>query len=330
MMLINDEVVLKDVLGGIQKKTTWATWKPFVRSAELDHIIPAIGQALYDDLTDKMSRSALNAVEKQLLERLQITLGQFVEMESELAVMLQKGDTGIAVASPTGMQAPGKWAIVARIREARDKADRNLERLLLFLETQVDQFPVWQNSSAFTQTHALFLSSATEYTQYFGAMQESRRLYVILRPYVQRSETAVLEPLLGRPFLTYLRAKLLGRPASFTDSEETVLRHVRTIIAADAFGRALPYINLNTELRIVSETDGIQNEEGLSGERRSEMKAAVDSDVAREVGLLKRYLNENASATVFTPYFQSDSYTPRQKKQIILPANDDPQKPFVL
>ena len=330
-MLINDVKTLKDVLGGIQKVTSWDTWKPFIRQAELDHIIPAIGEGFYDDLTDKLSQpNSLSSYEKKFVERIQITLGHYVEMESELAIMLQKGDGGIAVASPPNMQAPGKWAIVARIKEARDKADRNLERCLQYLEDHAEEFPTWKDSPAYTRDRELFLSSATEYTAYFGAIQNSRRLYVLLRPFIAKSELDLIDPLIGMAFATFLKSKLLVRPLEFTDEEKQVLRHIRQAVASNAFSRALPYLNLNGDLRVVSETDGIQNEDVLSEGRRNEMKVACDDEVRSETAKLKRYLDETASSQVLTPYFISDLYQPRQRKQIKLPDNSDLQKPFVL
>ncbi|OIN61169.1 DUF6712 family protein [Arsenicibacter rosenii] len=333
-MLINTLPVLKSLLGGIQKKTTWDTWAPFVRQAELDHIVPAIGEELYDHLLTKINAATdvvtATPLEETLIERIRIALCHFVEMDSELAIMLQKGDLGVAVASPPNMQAPGKWAIVARIKEARDKADRSLERVLQYLEKHVGSFPVWVNSNAYTVSHSLFLATATEYTEYFGAVQNSRRLYVALRPYIIKAENDLIRPLIGESFYTYLKGKLPDRTYSWTAQESEALKMIRSAVANDAFSRAVTFININADLRYLSETDGIVNEDVLPENRRAEIKAECNREARNETMKLKKYLDHKASPTVFPAYYQSDAYTVSEKKPYRLPANNDPQQPFVL
>lgn len=332
-LLINSTETLKTLLGGIQKKSAWPTWMPFVRQATYDHILPAIGEELLDFLCNQLGPDDTlqgSAKEKRLLEFVRIALGHYVEMDSELSILLQKGDGGISVASPPNQQAPGKWAIVARIKEARDKADRSIERVLQYLETNASDFPTWKQSTAYTVDHSLFLASATEYTASFGAVQRSRRLYVALRPYVVQAEKKAVLPVVGKAFFLHLKAKLLDSQADYSEEELEVLAMIRLIVANDAFARSLPYVNINVDGRLVSETDGINNEDTLPKDRRSEMRTDCEATADNEAVKLKKYLDANASPTVLTVYYTSPAYVVSDRKPYRLPQNDDKQKPFVL
>lgn len=335
-MLINQKDTLKKYLGGIQKMTHWETWEPFVRNAEQEHIIPAIGQEFYDFLNQVVQpNDSLTAVSPPigelptLVEKLRVALVQYVSMDSELSIMLQKGDGGTTVASPPNMQAPGKWAIVGRIKEARDKADKAIERALQYLESKADVFDVWKESPAYTRDHGLFLSGATEYTEYLSMVQGSRRLYVLLRPHVVKSERDLIRPLVGKPFFLHLKEKLKTGATDWSAEEAEAAEMIRQAVANDAFSRALPFLNINGDGRLVSETDGINNEDILPDSRRVELRTVCDSEAQRETAKLKRYLDTTASATVLPTYFQSSSYS-SQKQGFTLPDNSDPAKPFIL
>lgn len=333
-MLINKNETLKSLLGGIQSQMNWGTWGPFVQDAENDHLIRAIGQELYDDLVGKIDPATDQvtgtAQEKALIGKLRSTLGHYTEMESSLSMLVQKGDGGMAVASPPNMQAPGKWMIVGKIAESRDKADRHMEAALQYLEVNKGSFPVWTSSSAYTVSHSLFLSSATEYAEYFPAIRESRRLYVALRGFVKKSEKDFILPLLGEPLFTAWKSKLLYNPISWTAQELEALSLLRTALANDAFKRGMPYLNLNSEFRLVSETDGIKNEDVLPESKVNAIRSDTEKESAEYANKLKRMLDSKASATVFPEYYNSDMYRPAERKTYQPPRNCDPALPFEL
>jgi hypothetical protein len=332
-MLINKNETLKSLLGGIQTEMHWKTWGPFVTDAENDHIIRAIGQELYDYLNTKvdpaMDTLSGSAQENTLIKKLRTTLGHYTEMESALSILVQKGDGGMSVASPPNMQAPGKWMIVGKISESRDKADRHMEAALQYLENNKGSFPVWTASSAYTISHSLFLSSATEYSEYFPAVRESRRLYVALRGFVKKSEKDFISPLVGEAQFSAWKAKLLTNDA-WTAPEMEALTLLRTALANDAFKRGMPYLNLNSEFRLVSETDGIKNEDILSDSKINAIRSDTEKESAEYASKLKRILDNKASATVFPEYFASEHYKPTKRKSYQPPTNCDPAIPFEL
>lgn len=331
-MLINKIETLKSLLGGIQSQMNQATWGPFVRDAEDDHLIRAIGQELYDYLIGKIDPVtdivSGTTQDKKLIGKLRTALGHYTEMESSLSMLVQKGDGGMAIATPPNMQAPGKWMITGKIAESRDKADRHMEAALQYLENNKGSFPVWTVSSAYTVSHSLFLSSATEYAEYFPAIRESRRLYVALRGFVKKSEKDFILPLVGEAQFNSWKMKLLYNPVIWTVQELEALTLLRTALANDAFKRGIPYLNLNSEFRLVSETDGIKNEDVLPESKLNAIRSDTEKEAAEYANKLKRMLDSKASATVFPEYFTSDLFRPTERKTYQPPRNCDPALPF--
>ncbi|MDR6195176.1 DUF6712 family protein [Siphonobacter sp. SORGH_AS_0500] len=321
-MLINDREILKKQLGGIQKVGDFATWEPFVRSAEQTYIIPAIGWELYNELK---SLQAPNTIQETLLDQLRMAIAWFAYLEAFPHLTISIGDAGISVQTPANSQAMGKWQFVAITKEAAAKADRYLEASLSYLEKFESSFPAWKNSSAYTLSRGCLISSATEATRYFPAMQRSRRLFLNLRDYYQLAEDEFVRPILG-PLYGELLAKIkAGNP--ILDQEAEVLQMARKAVVQYGFSQAVPYLNMNVDFRLVSETDGILNEDALSVSRLNAISQKALAEATEKAAELRNYLNANASSTVLSAYYHSGLYVEPVGAYIKRPRNN-PKNPY--
>lgn len=326
-MLINDIAFVKKHLGGVQKTMKWETWEPFVAGAEHSYIIPAIGWELYDQLT---TLTAPSPKQKQLIEMLQRALAFFAYVDGFAQLVLSVGDIGISVATPANTQAMGKWMYVAATKDAAAKADRYLEGALQYLEKFESEFPTWQISEAYTQNRGRMIASATEATVYFPALQGSRRLYLNIRGYYHQAEEEFIQPVVGEALYEALMGKLKTPGSSLTTEERKVLSLCRKMVVQFGFAQAVPYLNLNVDFRLVSETDGILNEDALGTTRLNAIMVQsmnVANDKAAE---LKRYMNEVASATILPEYFSSGLYTDPNERKNRRPKNDPRNPHFAL
>ena len=305
-MLFNSIEELKAVLGGIQKTMFWATWEPFVRQAELKFIIPAIGQPLYDELT---SAGQLTADQKALLQRLRPAVAYFAYLEGLPFLATATGDAGLLLNQPANTAGLTKWMYVTLLKDLQGKSDFWLEESLQWLETHAVAFPKWVDSDAYTIDRGRFIHSATMLTSVFPAAKSSRRLYTEVRGYLLKAEDFI-RPVLTDDFHDALLAKLTDSAATFTPKEAMVLKLVREAVASHAFEEAIPYMNMNADFRIVSETDGVVNEDELEESRLNIVLAKCRDTAAGAVAVLTKYLNANASSLVFPEYFRSANYRP--------------------
>ena len=304
-MLINDIAALKAQIGGVQKTMAWPTWEPAVRQSEQKYIIPAIGPELYAEL---IGLTVPTSAQLLLLDRLKAATAFFAYLENLPFLLTAVGDAGLVVNTPGNTAVLTKWMYVAVLKDVTAKADSSLEAALQWLETHAATYPTWTASSAYTVNHGRLISSATEWTKAFPAAKNSRRLYLSVRQYLFNSEDSVLQTILGDAFYTALTNRLKLANNTFTAKEVKVLTLCRSVVANRGFVDAIPFLNLNADFRIVSETDGIINEDELDINRlNAVLKTCQDAatSAARE---LTDYLNANASSIVFPEYFASDRY----------------------
>jgi hypothetical protein len=195
-------------------------------------------------------------------------------------------------------------------KEVVGHSDFWLEDSLQYLEQNAVLFPTWTASKAYTVNFGHFIGSASQLTKAFPSAKYSRRLFLEVRDYIFTAEAKLLPTILGEDYFDALMVRLKDPANTFTTKEAKVLELCREALANHAFEKALPYINLNADFRIVSETDGIVNEDELPGERLNMMLNSVRDEKASAISQLTTYLDANASPTVFPEYFTSDRYQP--------------------
>jgi hypothetical protein len=353
MTLIKDVVTLKKVIGGVQKTISWQTFEAFINQAELEHIVPAIGERFYIEL-DKYTGDEQPL--KLLIERLQIASGYYALALATPQLILSVGDAGANVNVPGNTQAMAKWMYVELRDSAISKADRAMEDALQYLEKNeysrgeefsdefsneftsevgpnevpvYDLFKTWRESPEFTISRKLFISSATALTFFFPAVKNSRRTYLEMREYLIKNENYFIKPLIGEEFFNYLKSILVDVNHVRTPEEKQVLELLRFALANKAFSDSLPYMNMNKEFRLVTETDGVRNEDPASQGRRDGIKAKCDDDAKQFANKLKAYMDRVASATVLTAYYTSPTYANSIANKSYIRKPIDPNKPFV-
>lgn len=310
-MLIKDIADLKSVYGGIQTTMQWPTWKPFVNEAELVYIIPAIGEELYAELNQLvMAGTALNTKQTRVVELLKISIAAYADFFGWFRISASTGDAGKVMHVPEHSQAPAKWFTAAGRRDAQNRGDKFLEQALIYLEKNVSYFSTWRDSSACTLFDNQFISSASELTKSFPQAKQNRRVFLQLKEYILTAQDFLKQVVGQAQYDTWL-LKISDKNATFTDIEQDALLLVRALIARKAFAEAIPYLNISEDWRLISETDGVTNEEILPQARRDELASLEEQNAEKYKNELIRFLQANASTTVFAPYFNTPLYQSR-------------------
>lgn len=304
-MLIKDINEFRKYYGGIQRTMNWGTFEPFVNEAELFYIIPVIGDELYTELE---ALATPNVKQTKVLEFLKIAVAAYADFSGYLRLSNTTGDMGKTVASPQHMQAVSKWGTAAGKTDARNRGDKALEGALKYLEKNAGDFSTWKNSDAYSLRADLLVGSATLLTAFFPHAQNSVRMYLGLRTYLEQAQELVPE-LLGDSFWAALGVKVAAYTLS--DVEYKLINHLRKWMTHRAIAEALPYLNISEDWRLISETDGIQNEDLLPKERRQELALVISDKVDGLKTVVVNFLQENASPTAFPEYFNSDLYNSR-------------------
>ncbi len=309
-MLINNIAELKACLGGVQKTMNWGTWQPFVEQAEISYIKPAIGAEFYNEIAEYDGDDELVKSAKKYFVLATAYFAYWIGLPQLTTAM---GDAGVSTANPSQAQPMAKWSYVNLQRQLLNKAERHLEEGLVFLETNQDLFGTWVNSSAYTISRSLLIWGATHLTEFFPHANNSRRLYLIQRNYLLKSEDFWLTQTTGEELLNSWREKLVNNQ-QLSMEERYAIRLARFAVAYNSFEDSVNFLNISEDWRLISETDGILNEDVLPAERRNEIAIKCQKDAEMFLGKLKDYLNKKASESIFPEYFESDHYQPPKAK----------------
>lgn len=306
----------KAKLGGVQKEMYEKTWMPYVEQAEPKYIMPFIGQALYDEL---VALTTPDEKQAKLINLLQAASAQYAYMSSIISMTVSKGDAGIMQNNPANSSALTKWQFVTLVKDSRDKADSAMETALKWLTENKADFSTWTSSDEYKESQSLLISSAKDYTKVLPFVNDSLLMYKRLKGYIGLSERDFIAPAIGHAFLNSIKVKAALANPQWTEVEEEMLDLLRSALGHHAFSESIMYLNINSDFRVVSETDGVINEGDLSDDRKSGMIAKNQSKAIEFLNKLKSHLNLNASATVYPLFFSSKLYKPTLKPLDKLP-----------
>lgn len=334
-MLIKSIDGVSEYFGGIQRTITYKVWKPFLREATQFYLKPAIGAELLKVLEDKIDGNNNIAgdasdAEIELIDLLRIALVAYADYVGTFRMILSTGDAGKMQNSPVNSQAPAKWATVGSLNDAISRGDLAMEDVLRYLEANEGQFAAWTESEFYTQLKDNYVDSAEELTYHYPFANNARRLYVAMKPELNKAQKGHLNRFMGAAANAELIAAAKVAAAK-AENDRTVAdkelleakNRAAAVVALKAVLDSVAYLNVNTEWRLVSKTDGVQNEGILSDKRRDEIRRDIAAELQLAESELRSYLQDIASETVLPTYYASDLYAAR----VVTPTTRFENKP---
>jgi hypothetical protein len=334
-MLFKNIEQFKASFGGVQRTMNWETWVPFVAEAEELFISPAIGDELLVELSDLVEsgegldlKVAATAKQKILIAKLRMAVAAYADYQGWFRMVMTTGDAGKTTPSPTNMQAPAKWATVGGLRAAIDRGDKALENSLQYLEKNAADFATWAGSEFYTVYKKSFVSSATELTLHFPHAKNSRRMYMSLKPRIDLAEKGRLEKVIGKEFIAAMAAKRVAGDGSDIENEAIAL--ITRYVALRAVVDSIPYLNISEDWRLISESDGVSDEDILPRTRREEILLKESENLELAQNELVRFLQENAAVDALTVFFESDYYVAPADGSTTSFFKNDKTKPYAV
>lgn len=323
--LLKDVEQLKNVLGGISKEMFWRTWQPGIEGAALMYIMTNIGDELYEQLA---GLSEVNSKQARLIRLLQYSEGFYAYYDLYPQLVTSAGDLGITMPLPDKTAAMPKWLFQVSRTDLLAKAEEWLEKAIEYLENNADAFPIWKASNFYTIQKGLFISSVVEMRDAFPASKGSRRLWLLMKDYVRKSQKDYIHKLIGKDLYTDLVVKSVDPEYSWTDHEAEAMRILRECLANHAFYKSLPFLNLDEDFRILQQKDANFNE-APDQNRMTAIWNSCQSDYQAKAAELRKYLDDHASDQEFVDYFNSGLYA-NKPSTLYKPFPNDPSKPYVV
>lgn len=318
MSLIKNVTQLRKNIGGVQRSMDYEMWEASLDDAVEFHLEPVLGMEFIEELAAKVDgEPADEAVtvngtdeEKRLIKLLQRAQVAYADMEGMMSQIVSTGDSGKQMPSPSNAQAVSKWATVALIKTAIRKGDMALEKALSYIDEHINAFGTYKNGTVYAKRAGLIVNSAAKLTEGFGFCNGSRRMYLALVPELKRAQEWVGSSVIGVGFLADVVTKSKEQIAG-TNSDamwKELIARVTKVICLRAVAERIPFLNIDADWHLWSETDGIDNKDVLSAERRNELKREVEQALDNERYGLNVFLQSNSSSTVFPGFYESVLY----------------------
>jgi hypothetical protein len=331
MLLIKDEIELKEILGGVQMQISMSTMQPFLTKSLLEHIEPVLGADFLEEVSSYTETS--HAHEKKLLQYLKIALCHYALAHAAPQLTIAIGDVGMALNVQGGMAAVPKWTYAELVRTGLNTGDTFLEKALTYLEKHEDTevetvkvFKTWLDSEYCTLLKNSFLQNATVMTKHYPALQGSRRMFLKLDGYISEIENDWFPNQLGAT----VAADLLSNRDSEMEHYKKVVGYVRFVVANKAMSKAIPFLNISKDFRLTHDISTLANEFALERDRRDGLKVASDEAASSNMEKLLGYMDSVASTLIFPDYYNSQLYAERQKRGNVGRFINDPKKTYVV
>jgi hypothetical protein len=317
-MLFKNTAEVKSFCGTLNASTKWVTLSGYVESAEQKYIIPMIGQPLYDYIDALYNDTPpLGPEDSKLLKAIQRPLAFYTMLELFPYMLANVGDAGIS--EPTGQNLTGinQWKYFQTLEKYCSDGDLFLETLLQFLENApAIDYPDWTDSDAQKAARGLIINSAATLANY-AAVAQSRRAFLLLRPFIQRCELQYIRPMLGVVMFDSLKASILGGTLS-ADQKILIDQYLSPLLVSYTFKDALHKLAFQFSgigVRFLSDSDAIKQRLAADPIVVGGQVENYRQDAERLFNETKRFLEANP--TLYPDYEYPLSET-------VLPAPDEP------
>lgn len=209
---------------------------------------------------------------------------------------LHISENGISIGSTKDYKQAFPWQIENLEKKYHSTAVRNLELLLEYLNENIDVFSDWTSSPAYVANKKYFVNSATEFND-FSVTKLNHTSFLDLIPLISYVGDFYLRSILGDEFFEELQERILdSEDVDGSKSGSTSLS-----IMATNYDK-LFYLCKGVVVNYVG-VEASEMEEYNFNSEKCEQKASHFTQ------RLVEFLNNNASATLFTKYFESEKYT---------------------
>ena len=178
----------------------WNVIAPHVIQAERDALLPVLGNAFYTFLNDNPPE---NTEQSQALELLReasacLAVARYIPQGS-----LHISNAGMSVSSGENHKPAQWWQLRDLQRSLYTQGHSAIDQTLALMESTAEAFSLWVNSPQYTVFKELLTPQTADFNRHFP-IQDSRRSFVALRPYLLEVQRQYFAPWLSQETLDRL------------------------------------------------------------------------------------------------------------------------------
>ncbi len=296
----------------VQAQMEYDQLKPYIRVAQRDQIIPALGAALVKRMTDHQvsaESGTVGAILDELVDNAQDALINFAMRDAIPDLSIDMSAAGLQAVAGDGMRELKQWEKGDLQNMRQVNALSALDACLELLEQNASRFSEWTSSSAYTVASDTLIRRADQFHRYVP-INNSRTTFYDLRGPMRRAQKLYIENEIGSAFLAELMRSIDSSDTTATwDAGVESLRQALaplTIATAKELQFRFDGSSMLTTRMVLNQTG---KESAASNSRPNEDGARRKAMEEQGIALLevaRTFFDENAST--FPTYRNSPFY----------------------
>lgn len=268
-------------------------------------LTPYISQAYYDGLVTRYNADETTAADDAVLTHIQKASAWFGVYAAMPFLNINIAGSGLSQNRNDETQPLRMWEYNQARAEAIRKADLALDRALAVMEATPANYTDWTGSAAYTIRKGLLINSVDKLEQYGPKINQSRRTWLKLQPWLDLVETKHVSSTIGATLFSDLKAAWV---AGTTDSDDdALLEYVYPVIAYMALYEGAQQLQLNITdhgVMVASTNDGQTTlDHGNDSKQYHQWRKEIGDTGQFYRTQLVKFLDDNASATKYISYY---------------------------
>lgn len=318
-MLITTIEQIREVIGGaVRKENTLEILKPYMEKAEERLLTELIGSEQLEALSE--TASGLEIKLKILVTKAIIWNGY---QDAWYQGFYEFSGSGIKKQAVKDTESLFRYQEDTIQKDIVRKADEATEQLMLFLEDNANDFPLYKNSDAFKNNFSYLISTPTALQRSLPEVSKSYRMYQVLKVYMPRVENTTVRTITGDLLYEDLKSKI-SSGAALDGNYKRLLALAQDYSAPATLLDAMPWISVQftpSGIRVLKVFNNLNDETPLTTAQTDWLTGILRNRVDSSKTALRMFLNLVASETVFPDYFNSSLYRVPGSKQWTMPDN---------
>jgi len=287
------------------------TLREDIEAIELDLVNTYLGQAEYDKLEAALPSLEDGSKYHKLLKHVRryVTAKSLWRGSSKINVQID--NSGISSSMSDTSKPVREWMLTDVKAQLLNDACEYLDMLLSFLENNKEVYTDWAGSTQYKWNKELLINSLATFEKYYS-LNGSHTTYRNLRATMMYVDDVQMQTLLGTAFYASIKNEI----STAVSAETNVILNnfIYRIASFYTIGRALKTMTVSLVNGGVKITEYLAQMESGHNARQAEYKERellgkqLEEDACMLISDMRKYLNANASDTVYALWKDSDHY----------------------
>jgi len=308
-MLFNNIDEIKELTGFLYAYNNFDNLKTDIELAEED-MEKLIGEDMFAIAQDHYDTppAEVNALLDMFLKRLQLPIAYFAIHSFSQNSDISHEDSGRKVKIDAEREKlPWQWMLDKDERAIINKANRTTDRLIAFLEKNIDEtdFADWKTSTERTAIRAQFIADAETFDSIYP-IDKSRRFFLKISPFIREAERKYILPVLTQTVFDSIKTSLAD-PDSPLIEPTGVLPYIQVPLAF--FSMAIAVERLNIEIlpegvfqNVVSSTLTQNGKDKVDQQTKFAYAKLLEQRAAAELHFLQEFIRKGTEGTGYVEH----------------------------